>query len=451
MTYQFRLREEPFEFESDFVTELSDTEWESEVNRSSRDYIKWVQTSLNRSMGLRLPMDGIASPQTRSAIRDFQRRERLPVNGIVGPETKQALMAARGRRAASPQDSEAFTKFEFDWPPEWSGELELESVGTISGTDYIKWVQRSLNRRYKVDLPIDGKISGKYREAVRRFNLEYLGRDDDRVDEQTQNQLISANEGIGDYGEWVIKALNKIGFGPLAVTREFDTPHVKAIKAFQASVKPKIKVDGYVGAKTELVLIEASGLKPPSAPKPKPPVKLEPTWSLDDVEAWKIKKHYGQEILDWAKVPPDGTEAKEFAPPSALRGHYKTIFAWKSNDPRKTCLPNPRQSLQLLVVLRDDKAYWDARTGGSRIASEALRTAAATAIRDYRQFIVERKMCPRAAYNRLVAIGKDVTYQMFLGMYQLLASKGVPNRFPQHTQAFAKAIDQIIKRITKQD
>ena len=69
MAYQFRLRAEPFEFESDLATESLDTEWEGEVNRSSRDYIKWVQLALNQIMGLRLAVDGDLGAQTRSAIR----------------------------------------------------------------------------------------------------------------------------------------------------------------------------------------------------------------------------------------------------------------------------------------------------------------------------------------------------------------------------------------------
>src|SRR5688500_6286855 len=75
-------------------------------------------------------------------------------------------------------------------------EIEQESVGTIYGTDYTKWVQRSLNRLYGLNLPTDGVDSSEaYRAALRRFNLEYSGRDYRDIDEQTQNDLIYANEG----------------------------------------------------------------------------------------------------------------------------------------------------------------------------------------------------------------------------------------------------------------
>jgi hypothetical protein len=68
-------------------------EWEGEVSRSSPDYIRWVQSSLNKILGLRLAVDGIVGPKTRSAIRVFQQRQYgLKVDGIVGPMTEQALI-----------------------------------------------------------------------------------------------------------------------------------------------------------------------------------------------------------------------------------------------------------------------------------------------------------------------------------------------------------------------
>jgi peptidoglycan hydrolase-like protein with peptidoglycan-binding domain len=77
-----------------FDTESADLEWEGEINRSSREYVRWVQQSLNQLRGLRLAVDGISGPMTRSAIRDFQRQYGLTVDGIVGPQTERALIAA---------------------------------------------------------------------------------------------------------------------------------------------------------------------------------------------------------------------------------------------------------------------------------------------------------------------------------------------------------------------
>jgi outer membrane protein OmpA-like peptidoglycan-associated protein len=87
MRYEFTFRPEPFPWSPE-------SEWEGEANRSSPDYIRWLQSSLNRVMGLRLAVDGIVGPATRSAVRSFQQRKGLAVDGIVGANTEAALIAA---------------------------------------------------------------------------------------------------------------------------------------------------------------------------------------------------------------------------------------------------------------------------------------------------------------------------------------------------------------------
>ncbi len=67
---------------------------EGEINRKSRDYIRWVQRSLNRILGINLVVDGILGPKTRSAIRAFQRSRGLTPDGIVGLRTERALVQA---------------------------------------------------------------------------------------------------------------------------------------------------------------------------------------------------------------------------------------------------------------------------------------------------------------------------------------------------------------------
>lgn len=65
--------------------------WESEVNRNTPDYIRWVQDSLNKVLGLQLKVDGIMGPQAKSAIRSFQQRQGLVADGVLGPNTESAL------------------------------------------------------------------------------------------------------------------------------------------------------------------------------------------------------------------------------------------------------------------------------------------------------------------------------------------------------------------------
>lgn len=65
-----------------------------EVNRKSAEYIRWVQSSLNKIQSAGLAVDGISGPLTRAAVRTFQTSRGLVVDGIVGPITEGALMAA---------------------------------------------------------------------------------------------------------------------------------------------------------------------------------------------------------------------------------------------------------------------------------------------------------------------------------------------------------------------
>lgn len=65
-----------------------------QVDRSSPEYIRWVQRSLNQIVGAGLTVDGISGKKTRSAIRDFQGKQGLAVDGIVGQNTEKALVAA---------------------------------------------------------------------------------------------------------------------------------------------------------------------------------------------------------------------------------------------------------------------------------------------------------------------------------------------------------------------
>jgi len=66
------------------------------------EYVRWVQLSLNRLLGIDLAVDGVMNAEARAAIRRFQRQNQLPADGIAGPETRQALIEARKKLARSP-------------------------------------------------------------------------------------------------------------------------------------------------------------------------------------------------------------------------------------------------------------------------------------------------------------------------------------------------------------
>jgi outer membrane protein OmpA-like peptidoglycan-associated protein len=132
-------------------------------------------------MGLRLPVDGIMGPETRSAIRDFQRREGLPVDGIVGPETKQALIAARKRLSSA---AEEFESFNTELTQEvWQGEVHRRSP------DYIRWVQQALNKVMGLRLAVDGIMGPATRSAIRSFQKRQGLIPDGIVGPKTEQQL----------------------------------------------------------------------------------------------------------------------------------------------------------------------------------------------------------------------------------------------------------------------
>ena len=85
------------EYETDFgefVTFSSETPTTLQLEGGNPVDVRWVQNSLNRILGLRLSVDGIAGPATRSAIRTFQQKQGLTVDGVVGPKTQAAMIAA---------------------------------------------------------------------------------------------------------------------------------------------------------------------------------------------------------------------------------------------------------------------------------------------------------------------------------------------------------------------
>ena len=65
-----------------------------EVDRGSREYISWVQRSLNQILGTDLDVDGIMGRQTRGAVRSFQTEAGVGVDGTPGHHTEDALIKA---------------------------------------------------------------------------------------------------------------------------------------------------------------------------------------------------------------------------------------------------------------------------------------------------------------------------------------------------------------------
>ena len=155
----------------------------------STEYARWIQSTLNRVMGLQLPINGEMTPETRSAIRSFQARQGLPADGIVGPQTEAALIAASGQSPAPAEST----------PP--SGELESyenPSIERVSpewvnpGPDYVRWAQNALNQVMGLRLAIDGRVGTQTRSAVRRFQQARGLPVSGRIGPETERALTAA-------------------------------------------------------------------------------------------------------------------------------------------------------------------------------------------------------------------------------------------------------------------
>ncbi len=58
-----------------------------------------------------------------------------------------------------------------------------------------------------------------------------------------------------------------------------------------------------------------------------------------DSEWADIRNRWGEQV-QWAKVPPFGTDSKEFAVPDRLAADYETVFFWNSANAESECIAN---------------------------------------------------------------------------------------------------------------
>lgn len=222
-----------------------------------------------------------------------------------------------------------------------------KSVGTINARDYVKWVQRSLNRALKILLLVDGKVTKNYRNAVEQFNKKFVTKSlDAGIDEVgvvTQNAIILKNEKDTAYIEWVQEGLNITG-AAITVSGKKSSGTKTAIKGFQAF--HGLKDDGFVGAKTELALInELKSLKsrkpfPPghfeAGIKPKPKAK-KPFFKSGPVTV-KLPHWMTKEAKEWARKSTKTLQIRRF---DGNRRHWGDVIIWKNSRKVDAYLEKP--------------------------------------------------------------------------------------------------------------
>jgi len=151
------------------------------------EFVRWVQSSLNLALSLSLPVNGVMDAATRSALREFQAQQGLAGDGIAGPETERALIEVKKQKPAAIGQAPAAQPE----PPESTELEELESEINRTSSQYVKWVQRSLNDLLSLSLAVDGISGPATRSAVRSFQSRYGLSADGIVGPQTEAKMIS--------------------------------------------------------------------------------------------------------------------------------------------------------------------------------------------------------------------------------------------------------------------
>lgn len=105
------------------------------------EFVRWVQHSLNQVLGLQLPVSGVMNPETRSALRRFQKEHNLPQDGIAGPETEKALIDAKTGSGHAPPASDAELFEQFDSEYGWDSEEELPVSRPSARTATFRYVK----------------------------------------------------------------------------------------------------------------------------------------------------------------------------------------------------------------------------------------------------------------------------------------------------------------------
>ena len=109
--------------------------YSSEMDRNSKPYIRWLQTALNKTLGIQLAVDGFGGTQTLRAIERFQEIRGLVIDGIAGPQIECALVLDG---FSKPPGSRIFS-------PSFSTTQTLrQKVGQLVVQEWILWGEGSI-------------------------------------------------------------------------------------------------------------------------------------------------------------------------------------------------------------------------------------------------------------------------------------------------------------------
>ncbi|HWC77628.1 MAG TPA: peptidoglycan-binding domain-containing protein, partial [Blastocatellia bacterium] len=172
----------------------------SSSGRNHPDYVRWLQRSLGRVLNMRVPTDGLLGLRTRKAIREFQRRMGIPSDGIVSARTESALIQAN--RRSQPRRMRSTWRQPLGVQFESFGSIEGETSPATSAAkgcrkdrctkEYVRWVQRSLNKALGLRLTEDGNQGRATWSAIKRFQASKGLKPDATMGPMTEQALVAA-------------------------------------------------------------------------------------------------------------------------------------------------------------------------------------------------------------------------------------------------------------------
>ncbi|WP_299817546.1 peptidoglycan-binding protein [uncultured Roseibium sp.] len=212
---------------------------------------------------------------------------------------------------------------------------------SISDAQYIKWVQRSLNRIFGSGLKVDGVKTVVYQEQVKEFQFAYALPLTGFMAPADQNKLIKANHFTYEYVVWIQECLNAVKAGALVPDGLIGNKTRTSIKSFQAY--QGLLDDGWVGAKTETSMIAEAGKRPPGEeeagpkplpvppkPKPKPENPHDPL-TPEQRFTKTVNSLYYEALYDRGRIYPNTSQRKKllcFLHKLKQRGKFKMDFEY---------------------------------------------------------------------------------------------------------------------------
>lgn len=281
------------------------------------EYIRWMQDCLNKALGLQLPVDGIMTRETRSAIRIFQERQGLPITGLVGPETKGALksscagVSAPTNHIINPVPEAEWEmqhpsstpcpscnrrptmNYQLSFTPElFARNTEFEELETLgmesfeqwqsetntNTPQHVRWIQETLNKVLGLNLKIDGIMGSQTRNAIHSFQHMQGLPADGKVGTRTKTALLAARTSTSSLplSPGIIPA------GGLSVSGRQTTPRVVRLPRGPATMKrPQL-----THRETEVALCEKNAL----------------ILNRFDVGDYRLKPYHYEGLVNWGEM-----------------------------------------------------------------------------------------------------------------------------------------------------